>query len=142
MLGSECPTEVLPTRLQQHASMMMVSVEELAGERGDPETPLVVHEQRPAALAPHQICIVHSSRDRVISSIQAEQLGERWGCRYVELADVVEPDYPGAGYSDDIDHDFLARDMLRSVVDVVLREALRCSEDIASAVSLRTQVAP
>jgi hypothetical protein len=124
--------EVLPTRLQQHAAMMMVGVEELVGERGDPETPLVVHETKPKALAADQICIVHSARDRVISSIQAEQLSARWGCRYVELADIVLPDFPGAGYSDDIDHDFIARDMLRAVVDVALREAQKCSEDIAA----------
>ena len=110
LLGSESPIEALPSRAQQY---MALTGEEIA----DNEPPNIIHLERPTSIPLQNIAVIHSENDRVISSVQMEQLSRAWGCRYVSMRYPDRADNIHAPWAADVQHDFLSRDMLKSVLE-------------------------
>lgn len=114
MMGSESPVESLATDMNAL----------LFGGIGvdDPEQPysppVLIHTTRPASIPPENILCIHSYKDRVIHHAMIQQLAERWECRYVELHSNVIPDHPSVEWADDIQHDFIAKDLLLDVIEM------------------------
>ena len=107
MLGSESPIERL-----QPAYAMAEPGEEPVATPGP-----IIHATRPQ-LAVDAIRIVHASSDSVISRLQLQSLAESWGVSSsccVILDSPVTADIPESDWAADVQHDFLARDMLKTL---------------------------
>jgi pimeloyl-ACP methyl ester carboxylesterase len=106
LLGSESPVE----RLQPTYAMVEPGEEPLA-------TPgPIIHATRPQ-LPAEAIRILHARSDSVVSRLQLQSLAESWGVssRCVILDSGVTPDDPESHWAADVQHDFIARDMLRDL---------------------------
>jgi hypothetical protein len=110
MIGSESPVETLSTDI----NTLYFGVDE------DPiqSPPIMIHTTPPVAIPSHNILCIHSKRDRVIHQLMIEQLAERWHCRYVELHSLVQPEHPSVEWADDVQHDFMAKDLLLTVIEM------------------------
>ena len=107
MLGSESPIERL-----QPAYAMAEPGEEPVATQGP-----IIHATRPQ-LAVDAIRIVHARSDSVISRLQLQSLAESWGVSSsccVILDSPVTADIPESDWAADVQHDFLARDMLKTL---------------------------
>jgi hypothetical protein len=111
MIGSESPVESLSTDI----NTLYFGMEE---EDLTHSPPIMIHTAPPAAIPSQNILCIHSKRDRVIHPLMIEQLAERWQCRYVELHSLVQPEHPSVEWADDVQHDFIAKDMLCSVIQM------------------------
>lgn len=112
MIGSESPVESLVTDM----NALLFGVDE-----NTPQTPPIMIHTTPPPIPSENILCIHSQRDRVIHHLMIQQLAERWQCRYVELHSPVEPEHPSVGWADDVQHDFMAKDMLLSVIEMTAR---------------------
>jgi hypothetical protein len=107
LLGSESPTEQLRTN-----EMMFWGDDPL-----DHEEPVIIHSSKPNAIPAEAIMCIHAEHDRVIHYMQIDQLAERWGmCQFVKLTSEVKPDHDNATWANDIQHDFMAKDLLMKVI--------------------------
>lgn len=114
MIGSESPVESLATDM----SALLFGGIGLDDNEQPSSPPVLIHTTRPESIPPENILCIHSYKDRVIHHLMIQQLAERWECRYVELHSNVVPDNPSAEWADDIQHDFIAKDMLLDVIEM------------------------
>lgn len=110
MIGSESPVESLSADMNS----LIFGI-----DYDTPQAPpIMIHTTPPTAIPSQNILCIHSKRDRVIHPLMIEQLAERWQCRYVELHSRVEPEHPSVQWADDVQHDFLAKDLLLNVIEM------------------------
>jgi predicted alpha/beta hydrolase family esterase len=100
MLGSESPMERLPPP---------EGLSEL--DDGD----IIIHATRPSRLTPDNIHIIHSRRDQVVGEHVVQSLAAAWGVRCRVLKSDVLPDNTGCEWAADVQHDFIALDLLFDV---------------------------
>lgn len=120
LLGSESPTEQLRTN-----EMVFWGEDPM-----DHEEPVVIHSSKPDAIPAEAILCIHAENDRVIHHMQIDQLAERWGCRFVRLKSDVKPDHDNASWANDIQHDFMAKDMLMQVLFYMFTHITTIEENI------------
>ncbi len=111
MIGSESPVEEL-----SRFSHLPV---EIRSDLDDQKTLMGI--EKPSALSADEILIVHSSQDRVISHLQLSQVGEMWGVPTHVLRTVSSADHADSSWSEDVQHDFLASELLPQVYDILFR---------------------
>ena len=102
MLGSESPMEVLPRPPFDD------------GDGDDSER--VIHVARPTALPSTNILLLHASNDPVISSGSMQHVAERWQVPCRVLVSPARADDPTSAWSADVQHDFIALDLLHGVI--------------------------
>jgi pimeloyl-ACP methyl ester carboxylesterase len=107
MLGSESPVEMLPPPY-------MMGIPDAEHDAQEPAQRVVVHIDKPP-LAAENILLVHSARDAVVHHEQIRQLAQAWGVPYIHLESPARADYY-CSWSDDVQHDFIACDLLKQVL--------------------------
>lgn len=117
MIGSESPIESLATDMNTLLFGGMMDLSEVEQQQ-PPSPPIMIHTTRPPSLPAQNILCIHSRKDRVIHPLMIQQFADSWGCTYVELHSSVVPDHPSVEWADDIQHDFIAKDMLLNVIEM------------------------
>jgi hypothetical protein len=90
-----------------------------------PPPPILTHTTRPANLPAENILCIHSEGDRVIHPLLVEQLAERWECPFIKLLSNAQPDPPHVEWGNDVRHDFIAKDLLLKVIELVASHAAK-----------------
>jgi hypothetical protein len=121
MIGSESPVEALLSPMQQHyAQMAMMGIEVTPLNEVD-QTQTLINLERPADIPSENILLVHSAHDRIIHPLQIKQLSDSWQCPFIELSYDDRPDDMLVEWADDVQHDFISRDMLKHLLQILLQ---------------------
>ena len=110
MIGSESPVEEV-SRFSHLPMEVRADMD---------EQPVIICTARPPALSPHEILIIHSSHDRVISHLQLSQLADMWCVPVKVLHTVSTADCADAAWAEDVQHDFIAAELLPVVFQTLL----------------------
>ncbi len=79
LIGAESPIERLQLQPEYHGLAGGNSDEDVVDiSNFNHDNTVLIHNTRPAAVEKENILLIHSNRDRVISSLQIKQLAESW----------------------------------------------------------------
>ena len=121
LLGSESPTEQLQS---PYAMYWNEDVQ-------DSSPPIIIHSRCPGGIPPRAILCVHSEHDAVIHHMQIEDLAKRWECKFIRLTSEAKPTHEHVEWAADIQHDFLAKDLIMQVLYYVHRHIDEIEQEIA-----------
>eukprot|EP01038_Epipyxis_sp_PR26KG_P007674 gene7674-10443_t len=114
MIGSESPIEKLPNQFDYEDN-------DNNNRNNNNNNNDLIHLDRPRALDPNQIMLIHSDKDRVISHLQIQQLSEFWGgVPYFNLVTNSKAENElYCDWADDVQHDFMALDLLPNLLHLI-----------------------